>query len=389
MDLLKKVLTINHTERENMKIRNAVLSAVAATVIVMMIATTVFAAPSLKVKPYGFIKLDASYDTARTNNGNFAMWVNNNGGGDDDSEFNMTARQTRLGANIGFDGITGPEVTGRFEIDFYGAGGGENKNGVMMRHAYMKVDFDGWWLLAGQTSDIISPLFPTTVNYPVLWNSGNIGYRRPQIQIGMKTDSGIELVGALARTIAGDVDADGNDDGEDGSLPTLQARVTYSNDSLILGVSTHYGTMEVGADDDYSSYSVNLHASYIVSDAFSIKGEAFTGMNMNQYFGGIGQTYNYAALEDLETSGGWINAGYKMNGKTSFNLGLGADMPSNDSAAKTSNMAVYANAFRTIAHNTTVAFELSNWSTDYATAAGGDETTSDLRAQLAFIFAIK
>ena len=74
--------------------------------------------------------------------------------------------------------------TGKLDL-FYGAGGAENKAEIMMRHAFFKLDWpqERFSIIAGQTSDVISPLLPDTINYSVAWWSGNIGYRRPQIRI--------------------------------------------------------------------------------------------------------------------------------------------------------------------------------------------------------------
>jgi hypothetical protein len=133
---------------------------------------------SLDIQLYGFIKLDAAYDTSRIENGNYAKWVENESANDDDDQFNMTANQTKLGAKI-----TGPDgedmkTSGQVEVDFY-EGGSENKARLMMRHAYMKLDWPEkrFNIIAGQTSDVISPLYPSTVNYSVYWWTGNIGYR--------------------------------------------------------------------------------------------------------------------------------------------------------------------------------------------------------------------
>lgn len=73
---------------------------------------------SINFKPYGFIKLDMAYDQARTNNGNYVFWVNPGSGNESNSEFNMTARQTRLGFNISYDELDDKVVTARFEFDF-------------------------------------------------------------------------------------------------------------------------------------------------------------------------------------------------------------------------------------------------------------------------------
>ena len=96
------------------------------------------------------------------------------------------------------------QTGGRVEIDFYG-GGAENKSNPMMRHAYLNLDWpkDKFSILAGQTSDVISPLFPDTLNYTVGWWVGNIGYRRPQIRLTksytLDKDMELKLEGALAQ----------------------------------------------------------------------------------------------------------------------------------------------------------------------------------------------
>ena len=138
---------------------------------------------TIKVSLYGTIKLDAAYDTSSIDVGNFARWVESPAVEDDD-QFNLTARQTRLGLRLAGPETEALAASGRVEIDFY-EGGEENKNRLMLRHAYMVVDWlePDIELLAGQTSDLISPLVPMTLNYSVAWWAGNIGYRRPQARL--------------------------------------------------------------------------------------------------------------------------------------------------------------------------------------------------------------
>ena len=77
---------------------------------------------NLNIQLYGYLKLDAAYDTSRTDDGNFAKWVERENANRDDDQFNMTANQSRFGLNI-----TGPDngvmrTSGRAEVDFYGGG---------------------------------------------------------------------------------------------------------------------------------------------------------------------------------------------------------------------------------------------------------------------------
>ena len=186
---------------------------------------------NLDIQLYGHIKADASYDTSRTNPGNYVLWADSEATNKNDDEFNLTANETRLGMII-----TGPEdqgiiTSGRFEIDFYGNYADENKAKIQMRHAYLKIDWpqDRFNIIAGQTSDVISPLVPNTLNYTVFWDAGNIGYRRPQIRLtkilALRNNVDLTLEGAVARTIGRSNSTLGlaavSESGEDAGFPAI------------------------------------------------------------------------------------------------------------------------------------------------------------------------
>ncbi|MBT4483301.1 MAG: hypothetical protein HOC71_06450 [Candidatus Latescibacteria bacterium] len=352
-----------------------------AVLSLLLISTAYAQTNKLEFKPYGYFKLDMAYDTARTNSGNYVFWVNSTG---KDGEFNMTARQTRLGGNLSFTELNDKKVTANFEIDFYG-GGAENKNTMMMRHAYLKVDFENYYILAGQTSDVVSPLVPTTVNYTVLWNCGNVGYRHPQLQIGNNATRGLQIIGALSRNIENNFDAD-----KDSSLPSLQARLSYITSALNVGISGHYGKSEYindeGDNKNYKSYSLNIHGNYAVTNAILVKGELFTGRTLDQYLGGVGQ--GFIEEKEVESSGGWINSVLKVGNNTSYGIGLGIDQPNKDNIKdplnRSSNRCIFTNVFTKIAHNTTFALELSHWTTGYFNAVG-EKDKSNIRAHTALI----
>ena len=134
-------------------------------------------------KIYGYLKLDTSWDKGPINVGNFARWTESPSNTEDGGQFNLTARQSRVGLKILAPPMPDFNLHGHLEVDFYG-GGGENKNLILLRQAYMSMEWvnSGWTVLAGQTSDLFSPLSPSTLNYPVAWWAGNMGYRHPQIR---------------------------------------------------------------------------------------------------------------------------------------------------------------------------------------------------------------
>jgi len=352
------------------------------------------------VEFYGLVKLDAAYDTARMNTGNFGDFVASEETNKDDNEFNMNARHSRFGLNF-----SGPEVgsaasSGKVEIDFYG-GGEEFKAVPMMRHAYMQLDLDsGLSILAGQTSDVISPLVPSTLNYWVGWYAGNIGYRRPQIRVTkgfeLASDVDLNVRAAATRTIGGSAVAPGTDPGdtgEDAGFPTLQGRAGISfpfidGKTTTLGVSGHWGQEEydqdaTGAHRSVDTWSVNLDLTLPLTDVLTLKGEAYVGANLKTYRGGINQ--GVTGLREISSAGGWVAASVGPIESWRFNLGgTLEDVDEGDviSTRPILNSSIFVNAIYSFNEKASVGFELTRWETDYKGTADGD----CLRLQTSFMY---
>lgn len=358
----------------------------------------------LDIQLYGYLKLDAAYDSSRIDNGDYAKWVERENTNSNDDQFNMTANETRLGAllNGPDDGVM--KASGRVEVDFE-EGGGENKARLMMRHAYIKLDWpdDRFSIIAGQTSDVISPLLPSTVNYSVCWWVGNIGYRRPQIRLTKEYEVGpqenLKLEGALARTIGRTDAVAGTDSGEDSGLPSLQARASISlplggPEVSTVGVSGHVAQEEYdiaadGRNKEFESWSLNLDLTQPVNKWLSIKSEVFTGENLDAYLGGIGQGVTTTAganqYEEIGSHGGWVAASLGPWDKERFNLGVSMDNVDRgnvNDGGRTLNRSVFANMFYSLNKNTEWAVELSHWRTEYRGTGDGDS----LRAQTSLIY---
>ncbi len=359
-------------------------------------------ADDLRVQVYGKIKLDAAYDSERTSAGNFARWVESTEDRSHDGQYNMTANETRLGLRF-----TGPKsdtlhTAGRVEVDFYG-GGGENKPNPMLRHAYLTLDWPkrGFQLLAGQTSDVVSPLVPETLNYPVCWWAGNIGYRRPQLRatqsVALSPDVELKLQAALARTLGHDGPFDPGDTGEDAGFPTVQGRAAVTFPLLgrkaTVGVSGHFGQEEYDTDAtgrhvDVYSWSGNVDAVLPITEWLRLKGEFFLGQDLDAYLGGIGQgiDVNGGSVTELRSVGGWVAAGLGPWKQWRFNVGFsGERLDAGDltsAGARTGNRAIFGNAIYQLNPNASIGVEASHWHTDYKGRNDGDS----LRVQTSFIY---
>ncbi len=351
---------------------------------------------TLDIQLYGYVKLDAAWDSSGVFPGDYVLFTDRGREGDD--EFNITAKQTRLGAKI-----TGPDTgnmktSGVIEFDFYGSAGAENKANVLLRHAYMTFDWpdDKFSILAGQASDVISPLYPNTLNYTVLWDAGNIGYRHPQLratqQFRVRDDMTLELAGAISRTI-GDVELLGFTPGADAGFPTFQGRAGltfpwFGFKPTTIGLSAHWGREQYASDNKVDSWSLNLDVLQPICPVVTVKGELYVGENLDDYFGGIGQGVRGAFFTESHAvgdAGGWFAVTLGPWDAWSFNVGAGLDdVESGDVDAddRTSNRSLFANAIYALNKSADIGVELSQWRTDFKNA----DDVDDVRIQTSFIY---
>src|SRR5262245_17914956 len=105
----------------------------------------------------------------------------------------MPPRHQRFGADCSGPRIAAlgdTKLSGKLELDFAN-GGSESRQIIRIRHGYLKMDWDHQVsILAGQTWDVVSPLFPTVNNDTLMWNVGNPGDRRPQFRFASEPKSG-------------------------------------------------------------------------------------------------------------------------------------------------------------------------------------------------------
>jgi len=379
----------------------------AAAVIVMVLLAAAGASageqPKFDFDWYGYLKLDASYDQNLTSHGNFVMWVNPENSTGDDEQFNMTHKQSRFGFKAKGQGYQDVKIGGQVEFDMYGTASGENKAELLVRHAYLSVETQGFEFLAGQTWDLISPLNPNTLNYAVLWGCGNIGYRRPQLRMTYTTNANpntnVKFAAGFFRNIGNDLTptltlstevADGSDDGTDAGVPSFQGLFEVSHKStdgpsFQAGLSGLYGSMKaegtLGSNESYESNAIIGHLAVTLPSGLGISGEAYTGSNLTSYFGGIN---NNNTIEGVESKGVWASAWLPLSKKVKFSTGLGLDDPNDDNlsaGSRSKNACYYGNITVTPVPLFTVGMEVSQWQTDYMDTG----KAKDLRLQSSFV----
>ena len=342
-------------------------------------------------KPYGYIKLDMSYDSNLMSAVNYVRWVLPNQYISTPTT-SITAKQSRFGINI-----ENGDISGKFEIDFYGVGA-ENKGTPMLRKAYAEAKLKSFTIRAGQDSDVFSPLVPATINYPVAWWVGNIGYRRPMLKMFGYTNAFAWTV-ALARNIGTDLPnggcvfdcADGINDGSTAVLPEFQGRLSATlSEKYTIGISCHYGKQKsIRVTDiiddyivEYKSWSTNLDFNIVLTPKITLLGETFIGSNLSGALGGIG---NPNTFDGIYTKGGWLNLKFKPNSKNSISIGFSMENPDDhnlNNKQRSKNTMLFANLYHDILQGFLVGFEISHWTTHYKNLGKYSAT----RGQLAFLY---
>jgi hypothetical protein len=361
---------------------------------------------------YGYLKLDAFQDSARTDIGNFPRWVYSRSTHPKDAQFGMTTHQSRFGLNFKGPDKNNYKTTANVEMELYG-GGAEAKPNVGMRHAFVQIEFpnDDFKLLMGQTWDVMSPLLPTTVNYNPAWWAGNIGMRHPQIRLtkGVKVSEQSKLIIAAAavRPIGETGPFIFGDSGFDAGKPLFQGRIalqfpTYgAKGKGEIGISGHTGEEEY----DYNAArqkavakteSLGLDLSLPLSKNFGLKGEAWKGKNLDQFAGGINQgtvltsatgttvlryisptawTGTFQSLTSIKSQGGWFELNFGPYAKQwRYNIGASMDNPEDTimpDASRIRNESRWVNAFYDLNDFTQFALEYTTWDTKYKNRLSG------------------
>ena len=135
---------------------------------------------------------------------------------------------------------------------------------------------------------------------------------------------------------------------------------------------------------EFDSWSANLDLQLPVAVRGTIKAEAWSGANLDDYFGGIGQGIHFAEATEIEATGGWLAYEARFGSETLASMGYGLDDPKDEglpAGARSRNQVVWANLLWDFRPALRFGVEGSWWQTAYL---GGDEGSS-LRLQSSLV----
>lgn len=350
------------------------------------------------LEPYGFVRLDAIFDDSPPDHPQFPAFVLSEDprlGPPGDEQLNLHPRLTRFGLRLA--GPPAPpggwSLTGNLEVDFQN-GGRESRQVPRLRHGWLRLAGPRWSILAGQSWDVVSPLFPTVNGDSLMWNAGNLGDRRPQLRVTYEPpESGLSLAAALGLTGAidgKDLDGDGIRDGDDSSLPNVQARLGTSGawgegKTWNAGLSGHYAqeetTRPVAGEHDFNSHSLGLDVRLALGERLTVQGEVWRGSNLSDFRGGIGQGIDPSTGEEIDSRGGWAELGLRATRAYSLFAGLTLDDPDDEdlpAGGRVRNRAWYLTQRLQLAPSLVVGLDVLLWVTDFAGLESGTDNRLDL-----------
>ena len=277
---------------------------------------------------------------------------------------------------------------------------------MLLRHAYWEVKDDEFRLLAGQTWDVVSPLYPNTIMYTVYWGAGNIGYRRAQFRAERYVAWSDETLLTLQGSINGDIIADTAPTGvtafgDQSSWPVVEGRTALTFGPrgkdchpITLGVSGHVGeqrfkfTAPAPAQQlSAETWSCNLDLKAPITDRLGIQGECQMGDDLSSFQGGILQGYNFTARKPIYDTGGWIEVWYYWTPCWHSHVGYTLDDPLDSdvpTGGRTYNSAIWGNLCYDVTKQFTCGLEVGQWRTLYKGLAPGEATRIEFMARYGF-----
>ena len=267
-------------------------------------ARTVYA----EITPYGYIRANMAYtDSGQItyDNGDRLFYVN----GENGSVFALHARQTRLGIKSNKKLSDTSDIMGLIEVDFYHNENNalETKVPLRLRKAAIHITSGDTTFVLGQEGDIISPLYPTMLDFAVGLYGGNTGWRRPQFRVEHEWDK-FKLQGSINRASL---------NRENNGSPDLQIRGSYNSKQVTVGLGYMAGKEADVALPGIPTTKFDVHL--LVGDIkfktgnLLVKGEIYSGRNCGDYF-------SLSGIDQDET-GGWIDLGISLDDKNTVSIG--------------------------------------------------------------------
>jgi hypothetical protein len=350
----------------------------------------------VKIIPYGILITNVNYNSSALVPGSFGGFAlpdiqTTN------PQFNISPGNTYLGVDIKWPKIGDWEINGKVDFDLRGPTPLRVNNifAPLFINIYGEAKTERYRLLAGQTTDIISPTFSNSLNvFPAGFQPGRLGFFRPQVRFETYQPIGDDYTfifqGGIAEAIQTFQVAD-EVIGDQAGLPDGQSRLAlgygkpdpkdrYHRRPFELGVSGHIGKRsgtQLGVlitQRKFTTWSGNIDLTFKIGNKLRFDGEFFNGSVLGDFTGGVFQTFNPVRLVAIRAAGAWAQLTYDINDKWQVNAAYGRDDPFNRDLApgeRSFNDMGFVNFYYRITPRLWVATEFSRWRTNWVGLPAG------------------
>ena len=286
--------------------------------------------------------------------------------GVDPGSFTSTLRQSQIGFNVGPIPMGGWTASAAMVADFFGGVPGFVTGTVFglprLVYAYARLEHDGTAIVVGQDHNLLAPRDPTSLasqSFPLLFRSGNLYLRSPQVRVEQRL-GGLTLKGGVAAPIAGDAGnfyafAPPAGAGERSERPAFEGRADYT----------------VGSADAPSEVTVAFSARQAWREpALTLTSTTSWAVDVNARWGRIGFAGEYFDTDDAAefgsavaqarpAQGGWVEGRVRLTSKLSTNVGGGMDEVKDPVAAgaRRENKSVFGNVIFDLTPEVAVSME--------------------------------
>ena len=332
-----------------------------------------------KLDIYGFVKTDFIYADHGTGTNEYRTYAT----GPADKAFRASARGSRFGFNIS----SGAYVSGKIEADFLGltdsiGGTAGTTADVRLRHAYVAFKTGKTEILAGQTFYPITADIPETYNDYFLGQSGALWSRAPQLRATYIPVKTLKLIAAVVRPTAKLTDAEGTHSG----LPGVQGKIEKEFGKARISLAGAAGVWK----STYTTHTADVDAVVagfnVPLARFTVYGEAWTGRNLTDFLGGLGNT-GYGT-NTVPSKGGYLALKFKPTDTLWFNVIYGVDDPKNSKVLTTGkptrNSTALANASVLLNGCVETGVEISSLNTEYKGSSDKSAITYQCTVKLLF-----
>lgn len=275
-----------------------------------------------KLNFYGFLQLDAVYQSYMMNSYNAPRYSLPDSITNDDATTNFSAMNSRFG--LKWDGPTvygDTNIKGCLEWDLFDAST-RNQMKFRTRLAYLELRGKNYSLIAGQHWDIFTAGLPyTLITNGFYWETGNMGFRRAQLRYTRFWEKG-EFAVSLSDPTTNNAIKNGT--------PLFSARYAYKfSNKGYFGISTTYGQEDLKTgtypnriDDTVDMWGVSIDAKFPITERFFLLGEVTRGQDLKPFLSRAGSFYDSidTKFKGMNTTAGWLEFLYSGE-KVDFYLG--------------------------------------------------------------------